>query len=173
MFGIARTLRAFNEALNGFPGDVRRETFEETSMAYQDALWARESIAAKDRHYASGHVAFRSLRPKVRRTSNGRPSRFTFDRYRNDDPLKQLDFEEYAPLLAPDSQPANGKCHCPAPGHEDRHPSCSYRGGLFYCFSCHAAGDIYTLAGLISGIDTRQNFPALRRWLADRLGVVA
>lgn len=129
---------------------------------------SRVAIQLDDRRYAAGHLEFKSRRPRTRRRAV-RSAPIAVDRCQADDPLKALTFEQYAPILAPDCEPSRGKCHCPAPGHDDSHPSCSYKDNLWHCFSCLESGDIYSLGSLISGLDTRRDFPELRRWLADRL----
>lgn len=47
-----------------------------------------------------------------------------------------------------------GFVRCPAPGHEDRHPSCRIGGEdptLWRCFACEAAGSIYDAASIRLG----------------------
>ena len=44
----------------------------------------------------------------------------------------------------------SGKALCPF--HQDRHPSLSFKGQMFKCFSCNTGGDVFTLAGKLLGI---------------------
>lgn len=67
----------------------------------------------------------------------------------------------------------SGRVRCPAPGHEDVHPSCvvyDEPGRGFWCPVCEAAGSAIDLGSLITGIEPRgEGYWELRRWIAARL----
>lgn len=45
----------------------------------------------------------------------------------------------------------NGKGVCPF--HDDHHPSLSFKGKYFKCFSCDEGGDVFKLVGKLTGIE--------------------
>ena len=55
------------------------------------------------------------------------------------------------------------------PFHGEKSPSFSVSGdkGLFYCFGCHARGDVFSFVEQIQGLD----FLSVARWLAKEVGV--
>jgi hypothetical protein len=72
------------------------------------------------------------------------------------DPYKQIRPAEYFQALAGIDVPKGGLVRCPAPGHEDRHPSCSVgttptQGWCCHAGSCGARGAIYDLASVLLG----------------------
>ena len=83
-----------------------------------------------------------------------------------------------APALSPEQrapEPIDPEQDPFAEGHEDRTPSCRLYETSFYCFGCHAGGDIFTFASHLYGILSHgSSFPELRERLADHLlGVAA
>lgn len=62
---------------------------------------------------------------------------------------------------------------CPSPTHPDNHPSAWYSiEGLWYCGSCGAKGDIYTIAGLQLGLDSRsKDFVNIVTAIADAFNI--
>jgi hypothetical protein len=83
-------------------------------------------------------------RPRVRRQGQGR------------DPYKRISPPEYFEKLAGIVVPADGLVSCPAPGHADRHPSCSVgaspeTGWCCHSGNCGARGAIYDLASVLLG----------------------
>jgi hypothetical protein len=71
-----------------------------------------------------------------------------------DDPYRRIPARDYmARILGLQANPA-GLVRCPAPGHEDRHPSCRVGGEdptLFRCFACGAGGSIFDTASIRLG----------------------
>jgi hypothetical protein len=72
------------------------------------------------------------------------------------DPYKRLSPPEYFEKLAGIVVPSDGLVSCPAPGHVDRHPSCSVgadpsSGWCCHSGSCGARGAIYDLASVLLG----------------------
>jgi hypothetical protein len=72
------------------------------------------------------------------------------------DPYKQISPPEYFEKLAGIDVPQRGLVRCPAPWHEDRHPSCSVgttatQGWCCHAGSCGARGAIYDLASVLLG----------------------
>ena len=47
----------------------------------------------------------------------------------------------------------NGMTCCPF--HEDRHPSLKLNKDYFYCFGCHASGDVIDFTGRLFGISLK------------------
>lgn len=56
---------------------------------------------------------------------------------------------------------------CPFHGEKSPSFSVSPDKGLFYCFGCHARGDVFSFVGQMQGLD----FTAAARWLAKEVGV--
>lgn len=140
------------------------------------ACWRRLAIRAADRHYSRGDLPLVKLRRRPKPVRKHRPARSAqtaardADWQRGTDALAAIEAETYLTLLAPESEPARGRCHCPHPAHDDNNPSASYRDNLWNCFSCGAGGDVFTLGSALSGLSTRgRDFNELRQWLADRL----
>jgi hypothetical protein len=74
----------------------------------------------------------------------------------NDDPYKTIPPPVYFEALAGIVVPGDGLVRCPAPGHEDQHPSCSVgpdpsTGWCCHSGSCGARGAIYDLASVVLG----------------------
>jgi hypothetical protein len=72
------------------------------------------------------------------------------------DRYKRISPPEYFAKLAGIVVPRDGLVSCPAPGHEDRHPSCSVgnsadQGWCCHSGSCGARGAIYDLASVLLG----------------------
>jgi hypothetical protein len=72
------------------------------------------------------------------------------------DPYKQIAPAEYFARLAGITVPRGGLVSCPAPGHRDRHPSCSVgaeasQGWCCHSGDCGARGAIYDLASVLLG----------------------
>lgn len=63
---------------------------------------------------------------------------------------------------------ANGRGHCPLPGHEDRNPSFALRftTNSFRCFACGRRGSVIDLVMEMENLD----FAGACRWLRDRFG---
>lgn len=61
---------------------------------------------------------------------------------------------------------------CPHPDHADAHPSAwaNLDKDTYYCGTCARGGDIYTIAGDYFGLDSKTQFPELRRAMAVDLG---
>jgi hypothetical protein len=73
-----------------------------------------------------------------------------------EDPYKQITPPEYFLRLAGITVPRGGLVSCPAPGHVDRHPSCSVgaeasQGWCCHSGDCGARGAIYDLASVLLG----------------------
>jgi hypothetical protein len=88
------------------------------------------------------------------------------------DVLRELEPRLYIETLTGVQVPSERLIACPLPGHDDRTPSMrvypdASRG--FYCFGCHAGGDIYNFASALWGLDSRREFPELRRRIAESL----
>jgi hypothetical protein len=74
----------------------------------------------------------------------------------HDDPYKRIPPPEYFERLAGITVPRGGLVSCPAPWHDDVHPSCSVgmdasQGWRCHAASCGARGAIYDLASLRLG----------------------
>jgi hypothetical protein len=72
------------------------------------------------------------------------------------DPYKRIAPPEYFRRLAGITVPRGGLVSCPAPGHIDRHPSCSVgaepsQGWCCHSGDCGARGAIYDLASVLLG----------------------
>lgn len=61
-------------------------------------------------------------------------------------------------MLLADVQPAGQRflAACPFPDHPDASPSCSIGPApeVWYCHGCHRGGDVFTLVGMLRGLDT-------------------
>lgn len=91
---------------------------------------------------------------------------------RDTDPLLEMDLRELWPLVTGEEVPASGFVSCPAPEHEDLHPSCSVRESAFNCFSCGVGGSAIDLGAQAYGIEPRgRGFHALRRELLAAAGI--
>ncbi|MGH2948252.1 MAG: hypothetical protein ACRDPC_18690 [Solirubrobacteraceae bacterium] len=98
----------------------------------------------------------------------------------HDDPYKRISPPEYFETLAGIDVPRGGLVSCPAPWHEDRHPSCSVgidasQGWCCHSDRCGARGAIYDLASvLIGGPYGRElrgeAFKRARAYVADSIG---
>ncbi|MGN6170060.1 MAG: hypothetical protein ACTHQQ_18100, partial [Solirubrobacteraceae bacterium] len=96
------------------------------------------------------------------------------------DPYKRISPAEYFEKLAGIVVPRDGLVSCPAPRHEDRHPSCSVgtspeTGWCCHAGSCGARGAIYDLASVLVGgpwgHDLRgEAFKRARAYVADVFG---
>ena len=65
---------------------------------------------------------------------------------------------------------------CPAPGHDDRGPSCSVTRGpdrtlRVRCFGCELAGDVFTLIAAVRGLDVRTDFAEVARIAGELAGI--
>jgi hypothetical protein len=73
-----------------------------------------------------------------------------------------------------DQEPRARKICCPLPSHEERTPSFhvhdeAERG--WRCFGCSTSGDIYTLAGMLWGLDRKgDDFKVIHRRLLELFG---
>lgn len=145
------------------------------------ALWERVRIKSADRHHVRDGLPLlqlgrdysgRNSRAASRcthQTERSRETRCVSERTHHD-PLKAIDAEIYLEILAPESEPSRGRCRCPLPNHEDRNPSASYTGTVWYCHRCATGGDIYTLGSQLLGLAERgEDFLELRRELAGRM----
>jgi hypothetical protein len=107
----------------------------------------------------------------VKRASRGEPST---------DPYKRIGPPEYFEKLAGIVVPADGLVSCPAPGHADRHPSCSVgarpeTGWCCHSGGCGARGAIYDLASVLLGGPWGRElrgeaFKRARAYVADAFG---
>ena len=90
---------------------------------------------------------------------------------------------EYFEQLAGIEVPRGGLVRCPAPWHEDQHPSCSVgtdstRGWKCHASGCGAGGAIYDLASVLLGgpwgRELRgEQFKRARAYVADVFGELA
>jgi hypothetical protein len=96
------------------------------------------------------------------------------------DPYKRISPPEYFEKLAGIVVPRDGLVSCPAPGHLDRHPSCSVgtapeEGWCCHSGNCGARGAIYDLASVLLagpwGRELRgEAFKHARAYVADVFG---
>ena len=96
------------------------------------------------------------------------------------DPYKRISPPEYFAKLAGIVVPRDGLVSCPAPWHEDNHPSCSVgtspeQGWCCHAGGCGARGAIYDLASVLIGgpwgHDLRgEAFKRARAYVADASG---
>jgi hypothetical protein len=101
---------------------------------------------------------------------------------RSSDPYKRISPAEYFEKLAGIVVPRDGLVSCPAPGHVDRHPSCSVgaspdRGWCCHSGSCGARGAIYDLASVLLGGPWGRElrgeaFKRARAYVADAFGEI-
>ena len=99
------------------------------------------------------------------------------------DPYKRITPREYFEQLAGVQVPRGGLVSCPAPWHEDQHPSCSVgtdstRGWKCHASGCGAGGAIYDLASVLLGgpwgRELRgEQFKRARAYVADVFGELA
>ena len=99
---------------------------------------------------------------------------------RSADPYKRISPPEYFEKLAGIVVPRDGLVSCPAPEHDDRHPSCSVgtspdQGWCCHSGSCGARGAIYDLASVLlggpCGHELRdESFKRARAYVADVFG---
>ena len=99
------------------------------------------------------------------------------------DPYKRISPPEYFEQLAGIEVPRGGLVRCPAPWHEDQHPSCSVgtdstRGWKCHASGCGAGGAIYDLASVLLGgpwgRELRgEQFKRARAYVADVFGELA
>jgi hypothetical protein len=99
------------------------------------------------------------------------------------DPYKRISPPEYFEQLAGVQVPRGGLVSCPAPWHEDQHPSCSVgtdstRGWKCHASGCGAGGAIYDLASVLLGgpwgRELRgEQFKRARAYVADVFGELA
>ena len=99
------------------------------------------------------------------------------------DPYKRISPREYFEQLAGVQVPRGGLVSCPAPWHEDQHPSCSVgtdstRGWKCHASGCGAGGAIYDLASVLLGgpwgRELRgEQFKRARAYVADVFGELA
>lgn len=178
------TLRNVELLLEQLPREDRLGYFDELPAEVQDAFWRELGVEADDfgdqdrygwhrrprvgglwdvRKYPTRRQ-LRVVKGGQHRTGELRPT---------DDVLHEIPPPVYVDLLAGAEVPqAGGMIRCPLPGHRDSTPSfrvydCPERG--FYCFGCHAAGDVYNFAAALWGMDTRRDFRELRRLIAAAL----
>ncbi len=106
--------------------------------------------------------------PQSTSTGSGRVRVAEWD----DDPLKRIPAEVYLAALAGLDVSATGRCRCPAPDHEDVHPSAKAYGASWYCFSCGAGGSIIDLAAALYGLQPRgTGYREIRARIAGELGL--
>ena len=96
------------------------------------------------------------------------------------DPYKRISPPEYFEKLAGIVVPSDGLVSCPAPGHVDRHPSCSVgtdpsTGWCCHSGACGARGAIYDLASVLLGGPWGRElrgeaFKRARAYVADAFG---
>ena len=101
-------------------------------------------------------------------------------RVEHQDPYKRISPPEYFEQLAGIEVPRGGLVRCPAPWHEDQHPSCSVgtestTGWKCHGGSCGAGGAIYDLASVLLGgpwgRELRgEQFKRARAYVADVFG---
>jgi hypothetical protein len=96
------------------------------------------------------------------------------------DPYKRISPPEYFEKIAGIVVPRDGLVSCPAPGHEDEHPSCSVgtspdQGWCCHSGRCGARGAIYDLASVLLGGPWGRElrgeaFKRARAYVADAFG---
>ena len=101
-------------------------------------------------------------------------------RVEHEDPYKQISPPEYFEALAGIEVPRDGLVSCPAPGHPDKHPSCSVgvspdQGWCCHSGNCGARGAIYDLASVLLGGPwghqlRGEQFKRARAYVADVFG---
>lgn len=129
---------------------------------------AREECDRRNLFLAYGDGPRETPKRLERSNPAGRVPRTRVDR--EEDPILQYPLQTAFKILTGQPVPQSGMVRCPAPGHEDRRPSCHVGDALFCCFSCGVGGSAYDLGSLLSGIPTRgESFFELRKWLAVNL----
>ena len=108
------------------------------------------------------------------------PTRRAERRVEHRDPYKRISPPEYFEALAGIEVPLGGLVRCPAPWHEDQHPSCSVgtdptSGWKCHAGGCGAGGAIYDLASVLLGgpwgRELRgEQFKRARAYVADVFG---
>lgn len=95
------------------------------------------------------------------------------------DPLRSIPASEFVPVLTGRPIDRDGKVQCPFhKGGNERTPSLhAYDDPAkgWYCHgACNTGGDVYTLGAMLYGLDSRRDFPEIKRRLAaDLLAAVA
>lgn len=175
-------LRNVDELLENVSLDDRLGYFEELPAEVRDAFW-RELAAEVAGHREAERAEERDRygwprRPRVGRLWGVRKFPFRRRAIEGGDggTLHLISPPEYVEALAGVPVDGPGQIPCPLPGHEDVAPSFMIydspeRG--FYCWGCHAGGDIYNFAAALWDLDTRRDFPAIRRRVAECLGEAA
>lgn len=95
-----------------------------------------------------------------------------------DDPYKRIPPPDYFLALAGVEVPDRGLVGCPAPDHDDAHPSCNVGEDAatgWWCHGCARGGSIYDLASVLLGGPTGAalrgaNFRAAKAFVVERVG---
>lgn len=87
-------------------------------------------------------------------------------------------FDVYDHFVGKQRQNHNGRndgimMSCPSPTHQDNTPSASARmDGVWFCHSCQAKGDMFTIAGMQLGLECRsKDFTEILTKVADAFGI--
>jgi hypothetical protein len=175
------TFERFQLPLPGLSGADRLALFNALPESDRREMERNRVVRIADRRFLDGEVGFVSRKPKPkpkRRPTRGPAFRSdtSADNWRREtEVLAQVPAETYLPVFSPDCEPHRGRIRCPLPDHEDLHPSATYRDSVWFCHRCGEGGGIFRAASAITGLaDRGDQFPELRRWVADRLlGVAA
>lgn len=152
------------------PQDTARVCFADPSI--EADLWADLQQRIHDRRFAAGIGPFVSARPKPapvpRRKVTPLPGSQGIEPAI--DYIRTIEAIDYLEPIAGVEPLPRGRVQCPWPDHEDRHPSATFTGTVFYCHACSRGGDLIALAEAVSGIPAQgRDFIELSRWIASCL----
>jgi len=172
------TLRRFRDRLfaQGIdPADADSFFWDELDPERRAAILRDFRIRVNDARFLSGVSPFISARRKtpnrpVRLAPVNRAAQDDADFERGNEALRSVEAAVYLEALVPESEPARGRCRCPWPDHEDRTPSASYSGAVFFCHTCAQGGGVFELGSALTGRSLHgKDFLEVRRFLAERL----
>ena len=110
---------------------------------------------------------------------NAFAEKYNIEKRDDDDIVKQIKSKQsirqmlihYGIDNVPDTN--NGICMCPL-GHDSEKRMCFHyddTAGLWYCHHCKKGGSIIDLVAFKMGLDPREDFPKVKRELANKLGI--
>jgi hypothetical protein len=136
---------------------------------------APEPTAALSQAIGGAQVYARPITPEHPKTSRRTRQSASFsgrsaERDAAIEDLRSIEAVEYLGPIAGVEPLPGGRVRCPLPDHEDRRPSASYSGSLWFCHRCAAGGNLFDLAAVLTGRSTRgPDFIEVARWAAERL----
>ena len=164
------TFRVVHRAFSDAPPAERLEFFEALPASMQAEAWDCLRHQLECQRLAEGEIEWPSRRATPPRLAPRSPSLAVPIR---DDVLDGISPRLYFEALTGEPVPPSGRVRCPAPGHEDVHPSCLvYReaGRGWWCPVCGAGGSAIDLAAYLTNKEPRgSDYFELRRFVIERL----